>query len=126
MGSALVVRNNPNKKMAGMMIRIIEANLASSENDTASAPMTVKVRVKIFLKDRSMKFDTCFTSFTVLVIKVELEKPVLVSFDQSITFSNKSALKSLDIPAVAFVRKYREIIKETILKIVANSISKPR
>ncbi len=104
-GRALVVRSKPITKIAGMTIRMIDANLASSENDTTSAPITVMERVNIFLKDKSMKFATCLTSLTVRVINVELEKPVLVSLDQSTIFLNKSHLRSLDIPAVTFVRK---------------------
>ena len=79
--------------------------MASSAKDTTSAPIMVMVRVKIFLKDRSIRFETCFTSLTVRVIKVESEKPVLVSLDQPIIFSNKSARKSLEIPAVTLVKK---------------------
>jgi hypothetical protein len=57
---------------------------------------------------------------------VELEKPPLVSFDQSMIRSNRSPLKSLEIPAVTLVKKYNDINKETIFTMVASNISIPR
>ena len=47
------------------------------ENEIITAPITVMVRVNL-AQDISISIDTCFTSFTVLVTRVELRSPGLL------------------------------------------------
>src|SRR5690554_5396288 len=86
-GIARVVSRLPATRMTGTMMTIKRAIWLSRLKAILTAPIMVMEVVYILRSDISIKRDTCFTSFTLRVIRVEVENFCLVCADQLSIFS---------------------------------------